>query len=175
MRRLIKDRRIVEDTWLLIKAAPDGALPTIPGIGNVIVSLPIWQESKEQLLARDGGLGIWLDSREEPAAIADNLAHFAVVAVNFPVFTDGRGYSTARLLRERYGYRGELRAIGDVLRDQIFYMSRCGFNAFALRADKSIEDALSAFDDFSDAYQTAVDQPLPLFRRRLQQRPWRHP
>jgi uncharacterized protein (DUF934 family) len=86
--------------------------------------------------------------------------------VNFPKFADGRGYSTARLLRERYGYHGEIRAIGDVLHDQLFFMKRCGFDAYAVRADKDIEAALAGFDDFSDAYQAAVDQPQPLFRRR---------
>ena len=80
--------------------------------------------------------------------------------------TDGRGYSTARLLRERYGYQGEIRAIGDVLQDQLFLMARCGFDAFALRADKSIEKALAAFETFKAPYQAAVDQPQPLFRRR---------
>jgi uncharacterized protein (DUF934 family) len=87
--------------------------------------------------------------------------------VRFASFTDGRGYSLARMLRERYGYRGELRAIGDVLRDQIYYLSRCGFDAFALRADQKPEQALAALDDFSEAYQTSVDRPHPLFRRRL--------
>jgi uncharacterized protein (DUF934 family) len=166
---LIKDRQVAnDDAWLLVKPTSDGVLPAIPGVGDVIVPLSVWQESKQQLLERDGRLGVWLDSHEEPAAIASDLAHFALVAVNFPTHTDGRAYSIARLLRERYGYAGELRAIGDVLRDQIFYMHRCGFNSFAVRADKSIETALTAFSDFSEAYQTAVDRPVPLFRRRLQ-------
>jgi uncharacterized protein (DUF934 family) len=168
MPQLIKDRKIVDDPWLLVKPASDGVLPAIPHAGDVIVPLSVWQESKQRLLERDGRLGLWLDSHEEPAAIALDLANFAVLAVNFPTHTDGRGYSIARLLRERYGYAGELRAIGDVLRDQMFYMHRCGFNAFAVRADKSIENALTAFTDFSEAYQSAVDEPVPLFRRRLQ-------
>ena len=86
--------------------------------------------------------------------------------MNFPKFTDGRGYTTARLLRERYAYRGEIRAIGDVLRDQLFSYQRVGFDAFALRADKDPVDALKAFEEFSEVYQASTDQPLPLFRRR---------
>ena len=82
-------------------------------------------------------------------------------------FVDGRGYTLARLLRERHGYRGELRAIGDVLRDQLYYLSRCGFDAFAMRADQVPQQALSAFDEFSEAYQASVERPEPLFRRRL--------
>ena len=86
--------------------------------------------------------------------------------MQFTSFTDGRGYSIGRLLRQRYGWRGELRAIGDVQRDQLFYLARCGFDAFALRDGEDVEVALAAFDDFSEAYQASVDQPLPLFRRR---------
>ncbi|MDQ5959482.1 MAG: hypothetical protein QG592_561 [Pseudomonadota bacterium] len=89
-----------------------------------------------------------------------------MIGINFPKFVDGRGYSTARLLRERYAYQGEIRAIGDVLQDQLFLMARCGFDAFALRADKSVEKALGAFETFKAPYQAAVDQPQPLFRRR---------
>ncbi|MGB5063692.1 MAG: DUF934 domain-containing protein, partial [Candidatus Competibacter sp.] len=81
-----------------------------------------------------------------------------------PKFSDGRAYSQARLLRERHGYRGEIRAVGDVLRDQLFFMARCGFDAFEPRADRSLEDALAAFGDFSASYQPAADQPLPLYR-----------
>ena len=89
--------------------------------------------------------------------------------MNFPKFADGRGYSIARLLRERYAYRGEIRAIGDVLQDQLFFMKRCGIDAYAVRADKDIEAALTGLRDFSEAYQAAVDQPQPLFRRRITQ------
>jgi uncharacterized protein (DUF934 family) len=110
---------------------------------------------------------VWLETDADPAAIAPDLARFDVIAVRFASATDGRGYSLARLLRERHGYRGELRAIGDVLRDQLFYLSRCGFDTFALRADQNPGQALSAFDDFSEAYQASVGQPVPLFRRRL--------
>ena len=86
--------------------------------------------------------------------------------MNFPKFTDGRGYTTARLLRERYAYLGEIRAIGDVLRDQLQNLRRCGFDAFAVREGRDLEDALRGFADFSEHYQTAVTEPQPLFRRR---------
>ena len=103
---------------------------------------------------------------DDPQALAADLERIPLVAIQFARFNDGRGYSIARLLRQRYGYRGELRAIGDVLRDQLFYMKRVGFDAFALRADQDVDAALHAFADFSETYQAAVDQPLPLFRRR---------
>ena len=109
---------------------------------------------------------MWLDSHHDSATLADVLPRVALIAINFPKFTDGRGYSIASTLRSRFGYRGELRAIGDVLQDQLFYLQRVGFNAFALRADKDIDSAVKSLGDFSETYQGAVDQPLPLFRRR---------
>jgi len=107
-----------------------------------------------------------LEPADDPAAFADRLAGVARVEVNFPKFSDGRGYSIARLLRERYGYRGELRAVGDVQRDQLYYLSRVGFDAFQLREGEDAREALAALRDFSEAYQASVERPLPLFRRR---------
>ena len=118
------------------------------------------------MLARIATAGVWLDSSEGPEALVGDLDALSIIAVNFPKFADGRSYSTAHLLRERYGYRGEIRAIGDVLHDQLFFMKRCGIDAYAVRADKDIEAALAGLSTFSDAYQAAVDQPQPLFRRR---------
>lgn len=107
-----------------------------------------------------------LEPDDDPAAVANRLATAARVEVSFPKFTDGRGYSIARLLRERYGYRGELRAVGDVQRDQLFYLFRVGFDAFLLRDGEEAAAALAALADFGEAYQAAVDRPQPLFRRR---------
>jgi uncharacterized protein (DUF934 family) len=163
---IIKDRRIATDTWQLLKAGPDGALPPVPPAGDVIVPLGLWLGQRDALLSREGRLGIWLDSDEDPALLANDLQHFALIAVNFPKLGDGRGYSIARLLRERHGWQGELRAIGYVLRDLLFDLSRCGFDAFSLGAGEDPQAALSAFGDFSEGYQTSVDRPLPLFRRR---------
>ncbi|MDO8413066.1 MAG: DUF934 domain-containing protein, partial [Gallionellaceae bacterium] len=97
--------------------------------------------------------------------LKNDVAKFAVIAVNFPRFADGRGYSIAYNLRVRLSYTGELRALGDVLRDQMFYMQRVGFDAFAPRPDRNIHDALKGLNDFSEVYQTSVDQKQPLFRR----------
>ena len=160
--RIIVDRRIVEDLWQLVE--PDGA---IPQDGDVIVVLATWLAQRAALATRNGRTGVWLEPGDEPGMLAGDIATLPVIAVHFPQFTDGRGYSTARLLRQRYGFKGELRAIGDVLRDQLFQMRRVGFNAFALKDGRNIEDALGAFNDFSDAYQSAVDLPAPSYRRRL--------
>lgn len=165
MAQIIKHRALIEDTWQLLEQGSIGALPFS---GDVIVPLALWTSERDRLSFRLGRIGVWLETDADPATVAPDLARFDVVAVRFASFTDGRGYSLARLLRERHGYRGELRAIGDVLRDQLCYLSRCGFDAFALRADQNPAQALSAFDDFSEAYQASVERPEPLFRRRLE-------
>ncbi len=163
---LIKNRQIVADNWRLLDAA--GA----PGVsandsGNLIVPLALWRAHRESFLARPGALGIQLEGHDEPETIAADLDRFELVAIHFQQFADGRGYSLARLLRERYHYTRELRAVGDVLRDQLFYLSRVGFDAFALRDDQDATEALKAFADFSEGYQASVERPFPLFRRRL--------
>ncbi len=107
-----------------------------------------------------------LEPTDDPASVADRLDRIARVEVNFPKFGDGRGYSIGRLLRERYGYKGELRAVGWVVRDHLLYMESCGFDAFLLREGEDPEEALTGFQDFSESYQASVTKPLPLFRRR---------
>ena len=162
---IIRDGMVVADMWTLIPATEDGAAVALPP-GKLIVPLNAWMAQRDALVERQQALGVWLDSNQDPAELADAINRFSLIAVSFPKFTDGRGYSIAALLRGRYGFKGELRAIGDVLRDQLFYLRRVGFNVFAVRADKDIHDALNALSDFSEAYQGAIDQPLPLFRRR---------
>ena len=164
-RLIIRDGAVVADDWIVIAADHAEALPA----GKIIVPLTLWLEQRTALTDRisemNQPIGVWLDGNEDAALLADSVGRFAVIAVNFPKFADGRGYSTAALLRSRYGFKGELRAIGDVLRDQLFYMKRVGFNAFAVRADKDIHDAVKALNDFSETYQGSVDQPVPLFKR----------
>ncbi|MCF8473735.1 MAG: DUF934 domain-containing protein [Emcibacter sp.] len=156
--QIIKDKAIVEDHW--IHYSGEGDLPK----GDVIVSFDYWAENKDKLSGRRLGLRLEPDSLVKN--IQSDLDDFALIAINFPSFNDGRGYSIAKILRDRYGYAGEIRAVGDVMRDQLFYMQRCGFNAYEIKAGRDIQDALKAFDDFSVKYQTSSDEPLPLYRRR---------
>jgi uncharacterized protein (DUF934 family) len=107
-----------------------------------------------------------LEPTDDPASVADRFERIARIEVNFPKFGDGRGYSIGRLLRERYGYKGELRAVGWVVRDHLLYMENCGFDAFLLREGEDPAEALTGFNDFSESYQASVTKPLPLFRRR---------
>ncbi len=160
MQRIIKNGQLVH---LLPK---DATLEGVSNCDDLIVPLGLYVEHSSALKARDGGLGVWLEAGEEIEEIADQLDNFQVIALNFPAFTDGRHSSTAYMLRTRYGYKGEVRAIGDVLRDQLWALQRVGFDAFALREDKDPEDALKAFSEFNEVYQASADQPQPLFRRR---------
>ncbi|MGS0742929.1 DUF934 domain-containing protein [Glaciimonas sp. GG7] len=162
---IIKNRSIVTDDWTVLRLAEGDSADSIAiPAGKVIVPLTVWQAQRATLEGR-AELGVWLSSDARPEAISDDFAHFALVAIDFPIFTDGRGYSIAFNLRSRHGYQGELRAIGDVLRDQLFYMSRVGFDAYAVRADKDINEALKGLTDFSEKYQTSWDVKTPLFRR----------
>lgn len=164
MPQLIKDRAIVDDSWTLLREV--ASLDDVPAATQVILPLTLWRTHRPILAARDD-VGVWLTPSDDPDAVAGDVARLPLIAVDFPKFVDGRGYSIARLLREKYQFAGELRAIGDVLRDQLYYMSQCGFNAFAVRADRSVADAIAGLDDFSDNYQSTVARPVPLFRRRL--------
>lgn len=162
---VIKNREIQADNWQLIDD-PQAGIEQLPADGPVIVPLALWQAQHEQLAQRADPVGIWLDSDQEPETIADDLNQLPLIAINFPIFTDGRGYSYARLLRERYHFQGELRAIGDVTQDQLFYMRRCGFDSFVLKPGKEIETAVNGLKIISQTYQAATDEPQPLFRRR---------
>lgn len=158
---LIKNGSPVDDPW--VAGADDGPLPAS---GPVIVSVERWRAEREALLARDGRLGVRLASHQPATEIAADLAHFDLVALAFPTFRDGRGYSTARLLRQRYRFAGELRAVGNVLRDQLMFMHRCGFDAFEIADDIDAAGWRRAIDEISVCYQTAADDRIPATRLR---------
>jgi len=162
---IIKNKKMIDDDWIVLRLAESDTPEQISvPEGKVIVPLKVWQ-AQHTNLANRADLGVWLASDERAEALTADLDKFTVIAIDFPKFADGRGYSIAHHLRVRLGYRGELRAIGDVLRDQIFYMQRVGFNAFAPRSDKDINDVAKGLNDFSEVYQASSDQTDPLFRR----------
>ncbi len=165
MREIIKDKAIVNDDWTVLRPEPGSAPEAVEvPAGKFIVPLAVWEAQRSALKKRTD-IGVWIASHERPEVLKEDLAQLPLVAVDFPKFSDGRGFSIAYNLRTRLGFEGELRAIGDVLRDQMFYMQRVGFNAFATREDRSIQDALKSLYDFSEAYQAAWDLKSPLFRR----------
>ena len=162
MSEIILHDAVVGDDWQVLRPAAGEAV-VVPA-GRVIVPLTVWLDQQAGLAAR-GDIGVWLAGNEDPAELRPSLASLSLIAVDFPKFTDGRGYSIAYLLRSRLAYRGELRAIGDVLPDQLYYMKRVGFDAFAVRADKDIRQALRGLRPFTDAYQGSWDNAVPAFRR----------
>ena len=168
MARLIKNHAVIDDSWtaLPLNEGDDPATLPLPA-GPVLFPLAVWLARKEEILARPEAPGLLLQGSDPVEQVSSDLATFAVVAIHFPKFVDGRGYSVASLIRRRYGYTGELRAVGDILHDQLFYLQRVGFDAFALREDKDADYAVAqGFSTFSERYQLSTDQPRPLFRRR---------
>lgn len=149
---LLKNGEFVADPWA--KAA---ALDEVPANGPVLVSLELWQHQRGVLLRRAAPLGLQLASDQPPELVLDVLENFSLIALEFPKFTDGRAYSYARNLRERYGYEGEVRAVGNVLRDQLPLLRRCGFDAFELPDRAQGEGWITAFSDISVVMQPAAD------------------
>lgn len=161
--QIIKDKTLTTDNWQLIRQTEDD-MPILEE--PFILPFPYWQTNKELLLKNSYKKGVWLSSDTKVEDIIDDLPHFALIAIDFPVSKDGRPYSTARLLRQRYSYKGELRAIGDIGIDHFFYLQRCGFNSFEIEAEKNSEGFLHRFKDFSICYQAAVDENPPIYKKR---------
>jgi uncharacterized protein (DUF934 family) len=149
---LLKDGAVAEDIFSDVSAAD-----TLPADGALLVSLSQWRAHRDALIARDEAIGIILRSDEKPEEIAAELDIFAVIALDFPAFGDGRAYSYARLLRDRYHYAGELRAVGDVLLEQLHFMHRVGFNAFDIAEDDAIHAWEVAAADITVWYQPTGD------------------
>ncbi len=162
MPKLIKNNAIIEDNFEVIAKDFEGELPK----QDAFIPLQRFLADESLTTSNNLSVGVWLDSDEDPTALEPHLNKLSAIAINFPAFGDGRGYSYARILRDQYGFKGELRAIGDVLHDQLFYLKRCGFDAYAVREDKNIETAIQGLNDFSNAYQAATVIDQPLFRRR---------
>jgi uncharacterized protein (DUF934 family) len=162
-RRIIRlidgQAHIVEDGWTLFE---DGAAWN--GEPAVLIPLAAALAQPERLRAA-APAGVWLSPTDEPAQVVPLFDAIELIAVQFPKFGDGRGFSTAALLRNRHGWRGELRAIGDVLRDQLYFMKRVGFDSFAVRADRNVEEAVASLSDFTESYQGSVEPQLPAYRR----------
>jgi len=137
-------------------------------LGDVVVSMARFQAEGEALLADGRDLGVRIEAGESVDVLAYDLGRLAVVALAIPKFRDGRAYSSARLLRERYGYRGEVRAVGDVLREQALFMTRCGFDAFEPADGSTPEAWAQAAGAFRHVYQRAADGREPIFVERAE-------
>lgn len=165
MPEIVLDGRVVEDNWTtwMPASGDDRSSPKLPPDSRQGLILPLaeWQ-SRE---SKQPGLGVWLAPNDDPWILADVVNALPVIAVHFPVFTDGRGYSTAVALRRHLGYRGVLRAFGDVLVDQATELSRCGFNCLVPRADQQAAAFVARLADFAEPYQASLHPSQPLYRR----------
>lgn len=157
MRQLIKQRNVVADTW---KYADEDAAAEA-----VIVPLARFKQERDQWLASQAKLGIHLTLVDPVESIAPDLSRISLVALEFSSINEGRPYTQAQLLRRRYGFTGEIRAIGKIQRDQVFYMARCGFDAFEFPEGTDLNVALTGFNDFSVAYQPSTDLGVHLRHR----------
>ena len=177
MAHLIRRGRIESANWPLLdeqglgdflqRSAAEHDQSTAARIHGILLAFPLWLAQRASWASLGVEVGALIREEDDLTAVAAHLQDLRIAAVSFPRFTQGRGYSIARLLRGRYGYVGELRAVGDILRDQMFYLGRVGFDAFELRADQDPDQALRALRDFSEVYQASSDRPMPLFRRRV--------
>ena len=152
---------IADDSWSHV--ADDAALPPDR---PATISLERWKAERDGLSGRNLPLGVRLESHERIEEILPDLPRLALIALDFPNLNDGRHFTTARLLRERYRFRGQLRATGQVLRDQIDLMRRCGFDAFELAPGKDAASAAAAFEEISVVYQPAADTRPTAAQRR---------
>ncbi len=150
---LIRATGVAEDPWLFVQDEEP-----LPEAGAVIVSLARWQANRDQLAARPTPLGLRLKSDQPPSLVGGDVERFDIIALEFPKFTNGRAYSSARLLRERYGFRGELRAVGNVLRDQLAFMRRCGFDSYEIPPQADAAAWLTSLGGISVVYQPATDE-----------------
>lgn len=161
-RNIILHGKVVHDETEYL---PDDAAPSLESTAAFVVSCERWLREKDTLLAHHRPVGVRLTGSCNARQLADTLQQLSLVVIDFPKFGDGRGYSQARILREQLRFTGELRARGDVLRDQAFYLKRCGFSAYEPTTHSQLQGIIEAFSDFSVAYQGAADIDSPAWRR----------
>jgi uncharacterized protein (DUF934 family) len=162
---LVKQGRITTDLFVHVA---DGA--ELPGDGDILVSSQRFLADPDALLRRPGKTGVIWPNNRAVDDLVPHLGRLAAVALVFPTFRDGRAYSQARLLRERHGYDGELRAIGQVLRDQFVFMSRAGFDAFEVKKDADADAFAETMKRYSVFYQPTGDGRVTALNRRMQLR-----
>ncbi len=158
---IVKDGRIVPNPWVFEEGDT-----VLGGDAPIIVTLERWQTERERLIGHNGPIGLLLKDDQSPALVADDLSRFSLIALDFPAFKNGRGYSSARLLRQRYGFAGEIRAVGDVLRDQIAFMARCGIDSFSVADSFPIEAWPEIMGEMSHVYQGAADGQETVLEKR---------
>jgi len=160
---ILHDGEIAQDDWVVLE---DGRTEIAAAGGKVIVTLARWRAEREALLARHAAVGVLVPNTADIEAVFPEIGDRPLIALQFPAFADGRALSQAVVLRKRLGFRGELRAVGDVIRDLVFWLGRCGFDSIVPRKDQSPEACREALNEFTVAYQAAADDHTPVWIRR---------
>jgi len=161
--RILRNSELVEDDWTLVE---DGRTDIETGGGKVIVTLARWRAEREALLAAHTAVAVLVPNTADIEAVYPEIGDRPLIVLQFPTFTDGRALSQAVVLRKRLGFRGELRAVGDVIRDLVFWLGRCGFDSIVPRKDQKLQDCQAALKEFTVAYQAAADGHTPVWVRR---------
>lgn len=162
--RILRQRELIEDDWTLIEE--ERAAGAWAAGGKLIVTLARWRSEREALLAAHAAVGVLVPNTADIEAVYPEIDDRPLIALQFPTFSDGRALSQAVVLRRRVGFRGELRAVGDVIRDLVFWLGRCGFDSIVPRQDQSLEACKEALEELSVAYQAAADDHTPVWVRR---------
>lgn len=164
MSKIIRNGEVIDDDWIAL--SDDDRLPAS---GNIHFSLDRWNREKSAIVEWanncDGQYGIRIPNTLDVNDLGDEWFILSIAILDFPEFSDGRALSQARVLRDQLGFTGEIRATGDVQRDQMYHMSRSGINAFVVKEGRDIDAAINSLRDFTLAYQGAADNPAPGFRR----------
>ncbi|OMH33766.1 DUF934 domain-containing protein [Motiliproteus sp. MSK22-1] len=166
---IINQQRAELDSWTSLlgdeSAGGEEVLSVDQLSGDLLVSWEQWQKNRPALLSHDGRVGVKIDNDFELGDLIEDLDKLSLIALEFPVFSDGRAFSQARLLRQRYGYQGEIRAVGDVTWDRLRFMHRCGINAYEIAEDRYSDEMLEAFQEITVQLQGAADDPRPIYRQ----------
>jgi len=157
---LLKNGKLLRDRWQTAETLAEALMP-----GAKLVSLELWKAERE-ILRGLGAIGVILPNDADPAELAEDLDRIAAVVLSFPAFADGRAFSQARILRDRYGYAGEIRADGPVIADQYGYLLRCGFDVVVVPDDIRLETWQAAAKRFANVYQAGADAAVPAYRLR---------
>ena len=151
--QIIKDRELIENSWIFI--SDESALPMKPL--DITVSLNRWNTCQAELKKYSGKVGLRVNPDDDLNNLSLSTEQPPLIEINFPVYTDGRGFSHTQRLRTQFKYTGEIRAVGQFMPDQFFYLARVGVNAFALEDKKLLQAGLTTLNDFSKSYQSSVN------------------
>ena len=160
---ILRDGELVADDWTVVE---DGLADIAAAGGKVIVTLARWRAEREALIGAHAAVGVLVPNTADIEAVYAEIADRPLIALQFPTFSDGRALSQAVVLRKRLGFRAELRAVGDVIQDLVFWLGRCGFDSIVPRKDQNLEACRAALDELRVAYQAAADEHAPVWVRR---------